>query len=139
MRRNRGSRRSGRENPPFLACALHWRLRGVNVAKERDEWKRAPDKYTSPMLSRNYLPRAGAGHFIRGQWPPAVVPQKVWDVVDLYLLVGWSPEAAGHLPEAGPLADQDAWTMDAIHKLRVADSQIQAARLKEWQATEGSS
>jgi hypothetical protein len=41
------------------------------------------------------------------------------------------------MPSAGGVLDQDAWTMDAFRDLRVAHSQIEAARLKEWTATHG--
>tara|TARA_Y100000310_G_scaffold24017_1_gene23107 strand:- start:139 stop:345 length:207 start_codon:yes stop_codon:yes gene_type:complete len=66
-----------------------------------------------------------------------VIPQAVWDVVDLYFLCVPTPESNGHLPEPGGMLDQDAWTMESFRKLRVAHSQVEAARLKERNATKG--
>jgi hypothetical protein len=107
------------------------------VEAERKKWEANPDRYTSPVLARSHLRRAGAGHFINGQWPPDAIPAEVWDVVDLYRLCVPIPDNDGFLPDAGSPLDQDAWTMDAFQVLRGAHSQIQSAQIKEWQATKG--
>jgi len=46
-------------------------------------------------------------------------------VVDLYLKCG-----EHHLPRAGGMEDQDAWTMDAFTVLRSADATIERAKFK---------
>lgn len=120
-----------------MRAALHWRLVGPDVERERKKWKRNPGGYTSPVLARSHLRKGGAGHHLTGQWPPDAIPSEVWGVVDLYFLCVPSPEMTGHMPSAGGVLDQDAWTMDAFRDLRVAHSQIEAARLKEWTATHG--
>ena len=76
-----------------------------------------------------FMSRGGQGHYMRGIWPPTDVPVEVWNVADLYQTCGWTPEQGGFLPTQ--VAEEDAWTMDAFHCLKVADSQIRNAIAKK--------
>jgi len=77
------------------------------------------------------LPRCGDGHQIEG-WPLDEIPAEIWQVVDVYLMCG-----EHHLPAAGGVLDQDAWTMDAFLVLGSTDEQIQRAKMRSYRVRQG--
>lgn len=111
--------------------ALHWARLGL-TDEDREalctEWAEAGDDWETPTAcGAAWLPRCGAGHTLRGVWPPRDVPDHVWRAILLYQhCEDWRT-----LPLPGGIMQQCSWWLSAALVIRKTLAEIDGALMEE--------